>query len=106
MLLHLDLCRSKNDPISVDRFQSGGMKKTAKVTIDIIEQSKKDCAIDDQEGRKSRLFLADSWFTSMDVVDHINEDNSEDDEPDDYIGIMKNNSSGYPKKYLQDTMKD
>jgi len=43
------------------------------------------------------IYLGDAWFASMDTAEHA---------PDHFIGVVKGNSSRYPKAFLQETMKD
>ena len=98
-----DICRSKNDSVNV--VQSTGttkrLIKTASASLHLIST----CAppsIQDESATMDvnptpDIYLGDSWFTSMDVVENVS---------GLYIGNLKMNSSRYPKTYLQETIKD
>ena len=99
------LCRSKADPIQIDRLANRPTMKTASTSIDIvegannrinrIEMTEKELDATNKNATRE-LILGDSWFSSVDLVEHI---------AANYIGVVKTNHSRYPKDFIMNTMK-
>ena len=103
MFLTFDLCRSKEDAVNISQ-NTGTQKKlmkTAAISLNLfnvsVPPSMEDESTTIEPNPTPDIYLGDSWFTSMDVVEHVK---------GLYIGNLKTNSSRYPKTYLQETMKD
>jgi hypothetical protein len=52
-------------------------------------------------GSTRHLFLGDAWFSSVDLAVLARKEHDVN-----YVGVVKTNSSRFPKAYLQETMKD
>ena len=97
--------RSKTDQVQVDRLaKRSKMMKTAATSIDIVEDScqrAERITMTDDDLDATNLnpspdtVIGDSWFSSMDCVQNMKEN---------YIRIVKNNHSRYPKAFLQSKM--
>ena len=104
MMLYMEICRSKSDSLNVtlNTGTSKSLMKTASTSLHLINSSYAPVTHEDDStmmvpNHSPDTYLGDSWFTSMDVMENVS---------GYYIGNLKSNSSRYPKKYLQDTMKE
>ena len=103
-MLYMEICRSKSDSLNVmlNTGTSKRLMKTASTSLHLINSSHAPVTHQDdsttmEPNHSPDTYLGDSWFTSMDVVENFR---------GYYIGNLKSNSSRYPKKYLQDIMKE
>ena len=97
---HLYLCRKKDDKTNVSTFENKTNKKTARVSLDLMQVSKLDrSSKPDTDDSPKDLFLGDAWFSSVDlaILCRTKLDC-------DWIGVVKTNHSRYPKKYLEQIM--
>lgn len=104
-MLYFILCRSKDDPIQIDRLANRPTMKTASTSIDIVKGANNRISRIDMTEKEldatnlnatPELFLGDSWFSSVDLCENI---------ASNYIGVVKTNHSRYPKEFLMNTMK-
>jgi hypothetical protein len=105
-MLFLMICRSKLDPIQIDRLANRNQMKTASTSIDIVNGAcqRKDVLsmteddLDATNRNPSKdTVCGDSWFSSVDLVEKMSEN---------YIGVVKTNHSRYPKVFLQSKMQN
>ena len=82
--------------------------KTCKVSLSLMKASKVDRTLTRNNAADAinpnatcDVFLGDAWFSSVElVVQAMKIHNSY------YIGVVKTNSSKYPKKFIEETMQN
>ena len=102
----LRLCRKRTDTTDVLEYRHMTTKKTAQVSLDIMKKSmhkpEHDLPNDPNVNPNATkdIFLGDAWFASFDLAFLAAKELK-----CHFIGVIKTNSGRYPKKFLQDTMK-
>jgi hypothetical protein len=99
MMKHLYLCRKKDDKTIVSKYASLSKKKTALVSLDLMDLSKVNRSSNDEPAASNDVFLGDAWFSSIDLAILTKIQHNAN-----YIGVVKTNHSRFPKKFLEDTM--
>jgi len=98
------ICRSKEDPVQVQRLANRPTMKTLSTSIAIVRGACQriqtiDTTDADLESTNLHptpdLVLGNSCFSSIDLCEHMTEN---------YIGVVKTNHSRYPKQFLQSKM--
>ena len=107
VFLNMNLCRSrkKGDEAGEDReYDNVTPMKTVRVSLSLMKESKVDrtnpSGCDTNPNATRDVFLGDAWFSSVDLAVKTMQVHDSH-----YIGVVKMNSSKYPKRFLEETMK-
>jgi hypothetical protein len=105
IMMFLHLCRGKLDNSEENEFSDITSKKIAQVSLKIMKATMPDRNfINSQQSRTNldaspHIVLGDAWFSSVDLAYHAKKNLGLE-----YIGIIKTNSSHFPKAFLEQTM--
>ena len=101
---NIRLCRKKTDKAGDNPYEHITHLKTAQATLHLMKGTKRDGSMDygsyiTNFGATPDTYLGDAWFASVDLAYHAKHNLGVN-----FIGIVKTNSSRYPKKFLIETM--
>ena len=101
ILLHLEIQKGKAEMMNAKYVSTH--KATAANVMRMSEYTKRTTNAT-AEGEScpvpAQTYLGDSWFTSIQAATELAL------RGDHYIGVLKTNHAGFPRKYLENTMKD
>ena len=99
------LCRKKGDDGGSNEYEEVTTMKTARVSLTLMGQAMIDRSAetgnDVNRSASPEVFLGDAWFSSVELVVLTKKIHNSN-----YIGVVKTNSSKYPKNFLADVMSD
>ena len=105
----MNICRKKGDIAGKEsEYKHVTNMKTCKVSLSLMKESKVNrtltgnvTAEDINPNATRDVFLGDAWFSSVELVVQAMKIHDSY-----YIGVVKTNSSKYPKKFIEETMQN
>ena len=101
MMIHIELQKGR-EAMLLEKYASSKKPTVAcvlRMSEDTSRPHNEDC-FGKQCDAPTETFLGDSWFSSVQAAIEMRLRGKH------YIGVVKTNSSGYPKAFLEDKMKD
>jgi hypothetical protein len=105
IVLSMTLCRAKNDAAPTE-FDDSTQRKIPRITLNLMKRAKQNRSDEDEDDQNINqdatpdVFLGDAWFSSVELCLLAKRKLGVH-----YIGVVKTNSSRYPKAFLQNQMK-
>ena len=109
MFLTMNVCRKKGDTAGEEsEYTDVTHMKTCRVSLSLMKASKVDRTLTGDAAANAinpnatrDVFLGDAWFSSVELVVQAMKIHDSY-----YIGVIKTNSSKYPKKFIEETMQN